>query len=231
MRPVSRLIARAAPVAAAASVAALVLFAAAAPAVAKEGMQARLDAPVGRDTPGGTELIVGMTLTVLEGSVLHPVDGSPIYIKLTGPDGSSTRGYGEEGSKRGHYTARIVVPRSGVTRLEIGIHGSGDVAIEVLGEPLVAGGISASTAQVAPALPAKPTPYPVASAAAVAPAVAGPAVEPAAEAGTPGSAWAVAVVAVVAAVTLGLLAIALGRWRRRDRGELAHPAPGMSSRS
>ena len=49
--------------------------ASAGPVVAKEGFQARLDAPIGRDTPGGTTLLVGMTVTFPDGSGQPPGRG------------------------------------------------------------------------------------------------------------------------------------------------------------
>jgi hypothetical protein len=146
-------------------------------AVAKEGFQARLDAPIGRDTPGGTTLLVGMTVTFPDGSVTHPVQGAPIYLELVGRDGASIRAMGREDQTMGHYQFRIEVPPAGIASVEIGISGTAEVAILLQGTALVAGGISARTAQVAPALPAAPTPF--ARASAVAPAVAPPVLAPA----------------------------------------------------
>ena len=94
--------------------AALALAAVAAgPALAKEGFQAFLDAPIGRDTPGGTTLLVGVSVIFPEGSVAHPVEGSPLYLELVGRDGSSVREMGRE-DKSGHYVVRIEVPPAGV---------------------------------------------------------------------------------------------------------------------
>lgn len=156
--------------------AALVLAAlAAGPILAKEGFQARLDAPIGRDTPGGTTLLVGMTVSFPDGSVVHPVEGSPIYLELVGRDGASVRAMGREDAS-GHYMARIEVPPTGIASVAIGVSGTSDLPIVLQGTALVPGGITARTAQVA-AVPA-PALTPVVRAS-VAPAIAPPIAVPA----------------------------------------------------
>lgn len=186
--------------------AALALAAVAAgPALAKEGFQAFLDAPIGRDTPGGTTLLVGVSVIFPEGSVAHPVEGSPLYLELVGRDGSSVREMGRE-DKSGHYVVRIEVPPAGVGSVQIGVRGTSDLPIELLGLTLVPGGIDAQTAQAAP--PLAPAATPLARASVAPPAVA-PAVVPAT---TPASAPAAApstltiVLLVGAGAFAGLLA-------------------------
>ncbi len=100
----------------------------AAPALAKEGLAAELDAPVAGGTPGGTKLLIGMTVTVLDEGTRHLVDGSPIYIRLVGPDGAVTRAMAQQGAP-GHYTARIEVPASGVAGKLARRHAAGDPAV------------------------------------------------------------------------------------------------------
>ena len=87
--------AAAAPIAAAALVSLLVLSAVV-PVLAKEGLEARLDAPIGLNTPGGTVLLVGMMVTAPDdhGGAPHPVEGTPVYLRLTGRDGSTTEASG-----------------------------------------------------------------------------------------------------------------------------------------
>lgn len=179
----------------------LVLAASAVPVLAKEGFLATLDAPIGRDTPGGTTLLVGVTVTFPDGNVTHMVEGSPVYVRLTGPDQTTTWELGKEGPTGGHYTVRIDVPASGVAAVEVGMHGTSDLPFEVVGTALVPGGISARTAQVAPALAPAITPFARASAPAGVPPVV-PAVAPAADPGA-------APVPVPALVGVGLAAIAI----------------------
>ena len=153
--------------------AALALAAVAAgPALAKEGFQAFLDAPIGRDTPGGTTLLVGVSVIFPDGSVTHPVEGSPLYLELVGRDGSSVREMGRE-DRSGHYVFRIEVPPAGTASVDVGVRGTSDLPIELVGLALVPGGIDSKTAQAAPPLAPAVTPLARAS-------VAPPAVAPAA---------------------------------------------------
>jgi hypothetical protein len=206
---------------AAAVFAALVLAAVAAgPILAKEGFQARLDAPIGRDTPGGTTLLVGMTVTFPDGSVVHPVEGSPIYLELVGRDGASVRAMGREDAS-GHYLAQIEVPPTGIASVAIGIRGTSDLPIVLQGTALVSGGITARTAQVAPA----PTPAltPVIGASVAPPAIVPPTSVPA---DAPSTAMP-AVLLVAAGSIAGLLAgVALMlAVNRRSRMSALHRTP------
>jgi hypothetical protein len=165
----------------------MLVLAGALPVAAKEDMQARLDAPIGGATPGGTTLIVGLMVTVAGTETRDPVEGSPIYLVLRGPGGSSRAALIDLGPKRGHYTMRVTVPEGGVTAIEVGLAGSSDLPIEVVGTWLVAGGVTPDTAQVAPAEAPAPAPAgagtaPVPAPVAVAPQ---PALAPAAPAQAP----------------------------------------------
>ena len=193
------------------------LLAVAAPALAKEGLQATLDAPIGRDTPAGTELLVGMTVTVPDGSIMHAVEGSPIYLRLIAADRTSTWELGrQDDGVPGHYTMRIAVPAGGISMVEVGMHGNDDLPITVMGEPLVAGGITPLTAQAAPAAAPAITPFPRVTAAAAVP---GPATSDVA-AETPSTAWLVTGAGAVLAAALGLLVLATIR-RTRARNAVA----------
>ncbi|OGO54858.1 MAG: hypothetical protein A2V85_00465 [Chloroflexi bacterium RBG_16_72_14] len=216
------------------TLAAILVLAQAAPVLAKEGLEARFDAPIARDTPGGTELEVGMRVTVPDGDTVRPVEGSPIYLRLIGPDGSSTWQLGREGRVSGHYTMRILVPAGGVSRVEAGIHGTTDLPITIVGDALVAGGITKGTAQVAPAAAAALTPLPRASA--PAPVTGEAPVVPAASPAAIGDAAPVPWLLVIGAALLAVLALgagAVGVARRGRHGVGAgrrvadpHRAPG-----
>ncbi len=62
-----------------------------APVAAKQWLEARFDAPIAMDTPGGTEILVGIMVTAPAEDGTNPVVGSPIYLKLTGRYGDTTR--------------------------------------------------------------------------------------------------------------------------------------------
>lgn len=205
----------------------LLLAIAAQPALAKELFQAALDAPIAMDTPPGTTILVGVTVTMPDGDIVRPIEGSPIYLRLFGRDGSSTRAAGVADVPRGHYTMLIEIPAGGARRVEVGIHGTTDLPITLLTDPLAFGGITAHTAQAAPALAPALTPFPRASAAAaVEPAPVVPDPAPAAGAGAPAPGpsplpWLLAVATgLVLVVGVGLAA------RRRSRAGARPTAPG-----
>lgn len=217
------------------TLAALVLAttAVAGPAVAKEGMGAQLEAPIARDTPGGSTLVVRMFVFVNEGEVNHPVRGTPVYLELVGRDGTVSRVIGTD-TGAGQYTMRIVVPASGIAAVEVGIAGTtdvldddryGDLPIHVAGQELVPGPVTGSTAQVAPVVRVASTPFPAASAVpppAVAPATTSTAAPVAAAAVTPPLLLAglLVLVAVVA-----LAAAAIHRTRSSARLRVTGDAP------
>jgi hypothetical protein len=144
---------------------AAVLAIAVAPAAAKEGMTATLDAPIPMGEPGGTELLVGVRVEIMGETGSTPVYGSPIYIQLTGRGGDIVREYlTEERDVRGHYLGRIAVPAGGARAVEVGMGGSTDFVAMLTADPLTFGPVSARTAQVAPPKVAI-TPWPRTSAA------------------------------------------------------------------
>jgi hypothetical protein len=204
----------------------LLLLPLAATTLAKEGVEAVLDAPIGRDTPAGTELLVGMKVFAQDGDTTHPVQGTPMYLELTGPTGDVTRAMGVQ-DVIGHYTMRIAVPEGGVANLEVGIHGTSDLGITVVGTPLIGGGIGPRTAQAAPAK-AQPV-TPAGGAAATGPA---PATAPGTADTGPGpaaaSAEAIVRVVALALVTVAALGLLIVLRRSRGRRDLVAPprAPG-----
>ena len=200
----------------------LAVLAVAAPVTAKESVTATLDAPIGMDTPGGVELLVGMTVVAPdEDGIERPVIGTPMYLKLFGRDGSMTRAAGAADHEPGHYTMRIEVPAGGARRVEVGIHGTSDLRVMVAGEQLVFGGITAQTAQLAPPLVPAPTLPPRATA----PAVAASAAAPAAAA-APGPLPPAMALAAVALVALAVALVALAVRARVGRRTRTAAAPG-----
>ena len=203
---------------AATTVALLVLAAAAVvPALAKEAFDAQLDAPIARDTPAGTPLQIGVTVTYTDQMGSHPVDGAPVYVRLLARDrADDSRGLGTE-DRPGHYVLRLVVPGAGVTGVEVGMADTPDVPFNLVGFTVVPGGITARTAQVAPPV-ATAVPPPAALATVAAAPAAAPAGRAAAQAPATGPRLPiVAAVAALAVVGLGLATAALLRTRARDR--------------
>ena len=150
-----------------------------APALAKEGMQARLDAPIPADTPPGTTIEVGWSTVVPDGQGgTVAFSGAPVFIALRSPGASEPASlvFGDEfPAGSGHFTASIVVPDGGIAwdGVTIGLRGEScqdgactrnDLAFELVGEvlstaPSVApvGSAAVTVASAAPArVAAKP---------------------------------------------------------------------------
>jgi hypothetical protein len=114
----SRILVAAAAIAALFSVSAL-------PVLAKEGAEAKLDTAIHRDAEPGSTIDVGWSVFMVTASGEEPVYGSPIYIKLVAPDGSSTEAGGtEKPAGSGHYTASIVVPKGGIQDVVVAMVGT-----------------------------------------------------------------------------------------------------------
>ena len=206
------------PIAAMAAVL-LTLALVAAPVAAKELEEARLDAPIPMGLPGGTEILVGTTVTVASPDGPLAVEGTPVYLRLTGPDGATTRAAGAADRIAGHYTFRIAIPAGGARAIEIGIHGSSDLPIMLAGDdPFTFGGITPGTAQLAPPPAAALTPLP--RVAAPAPAVPAPAAEPA-PASAPITIW---VAVGLAALAAALAVVVAARTLRARRPPVARDA-------
>ncbi len=194
----------------AAVVAALSLLAILAmPVLAKEGMEARLDAPIPAGTPPGTTLDVGWTTFMPDGGGgTVPFSGAPVSIALTEPGASepATVVPGDEyPSGSGHFTATIVVPPGGIAAdgvaillrgesCEDGVCQRSDLPFVLVGEVL-------TTAAAAAPVPAPSAVAPVAT-----PTVTAPAADT-----TP---WSLVALAAGAAV-IGAVFVAIRVGRRR----------------
>ncbi len=89
------------------------------PSVAKEGIRARLVAPIAKDASEGATLKVGWTLRTEDGG---PLGASGFFVRLTGSPGSKPQEADavESGTK---LLASVVVPPGGIEKVEIGLRG------------------------------------------------------------------------------------------------------------
>jgi hypothetical protein len=94
----------------------------AATALAKEGITARLDAPIPADATPGTSIDVSWRLTDGDG---HPFGASGIYVTLESATGAaSTIGNASAVSEEdGTFAAQVIVPEGGVGGVEIALEG------------------------------------------------------------------------------------------------------------
>ena len=98
-------------------------------ALAKEGGLVTLAAPIPRDAEPGSSLTVTFSVTIAdEQGYMKPFAGSPMVLKLIGPDGTTTEGLGAEHGTPGTYTATIRVPSSGISSAVFGMRGTGTAA-------------------------------------------------------------------------------------------------------
>jgi hypothetical protein len=95
------------------------------PVVAKEGAIAKLETFVHRDAQPGSTIEVGWSVFQISGDKQTPISGTPFYVRLTGPDGSSNEAPGmETPSGSGQYRATIVVPRGGIQDITVALAGT-----------------------------------------------------------------------------------------------------------
>jgi hypothetical protein len=84
-----------------------------------------LAAPIPRDADPGSTLTVTFTVTVPdENGHAVPFSGSPMVLKLQGPDGTTTEAMGAERGTPGTYTALIRVPAGGIESAVFGVRGT-----------------------------------------------------------------------------------------------------------
>lgn len=94
-------------------------------ALAKEGATVTLTDPIPRDAAPGSTLEVEFTVMVPGDGGPTPMIGSPVFVRLIAPDGSTTEGFGTEDRVRpGTYLAEVVVPAGGIASAEFGLRGS-----------------------------------------------------------------------------------------------------------
>jgi MYXO-CTERM domain-containing protein len=220
------------------TMAAMLSLAAVTPVAAKEGMEARLDAPLSIGSVPGSTMHVGWTVFIMSEGKEVPVYGSPVFIRLLPrAEGEPTIAFGtERPNGSGHYLADIVVPPSGIGIVEIGMRGeqceagmcsTSDMVFHVTGDPLAAAGTPGAVVGVLPAVASPAAPVAaapggvgaVASAKAATDAIA--AIGPAANASIPSGAM-IGGVALLAALVLG------GAWAIRRRRQ---PSEVVSSQS
>lgn len=90
-----------------------------APATAKEGVRAKLEAPVAMDTAPGKTVRVAWRLVDADG---RPFGGGGIYLRVSRcANGPLKIRASERGS--GRYSARVKVPKGGMRRLVVGLPG------------------------------------------------------------------------------------------------------------
>jgi hypothetical protein len=102
----------------------LVALVAAPAALAKEGVEVRLAAPISPDAEPGDTVRLFFLATALTDDGEHPLPGTSVFLRLYGPTGATTEAEGVEQRDAGTYKVLIEIPAGGAARAEFGIHGS-----------------------------------------------------------------------------------------------------------
>ena len=99
----------------------LLVLAAAAPALAKDGIEARLDQAIPLNGDPGTPITVGFTIAAI-GEDPGSWPGQPVILKVHPVGGDPVESVATDDGK-GHYTATFLMPEHGVASVEIGMRG------------------------------------------------------------------------------------------------------------
>ena len=99
----------------------LLVLAAAAPALAKDGIEARLDQAIPLNGDPGTTIKVGFTIAAI-GEDPGSWPGQPVILKVHPVGGDPVESVATDDGK-GHYTATFLMPEHGVASVEIGMRG------------------------------------------------------------------------------------------------------------
>jgi hypothetical protein len=131
------------------------------PVFAKEGAEAKLDTALPRDAQPGSTIDVGWSVMQVENDQMHPLTGSPVYIRLVGPGAASVaEAMGRETpAGSGHYTASIQVPDGGIEKVFVAMRGEActagacqrsDMIFPLTDDPLVTGAAPVAPSTAAP---------------------------------------------------------------------------------
>jgi hypothetical protein len=99
----------------------LLVLAVAAPALAKAGLEARLDRPIPLNGDPGTTVFVGFSVAAI-GEDPDSWAGQPVILRMHPVGGDPVESVAKDDGK-GHYTAAFVMPEHGVAAVEIGLRG------------------------------------------------------------------------------------------------------------
>jgi hypothetical protein len=137
----------------------VLLLATAGTVVAKDGAWVTLTQPIARDATPGTTITVEFAASVPTEDGAGPLFGSPVFVRLTAPDGTTTEGFGiEVRNEPGLYRAEVVVPAGGIESAAFGLRGTAyvngkasraDELFEIHGWLFTTTGVQAGSAAVA----------------------------------------------------------------------------------
>jgi hypothetical protein len=117
--------------------------------LAKEGIKARLTAPLNMDASPGEKITVAWTLGMSdEQGNQRPFNAMGVFVRLMSVRGGTpTMGFATAAAHTdGRYTAQVAVPQGGIGGVQIGVRGSSDIIFPLENDPfLVRATAAAST--------------------------------------------------------------------------------------
>ncbi len=118
-------------------------------AMAKEGVTARLTAPLALLARPGDRITVDWTLQARDDQGYeHPFNAIGVFVRLLSPSGgAATIGFASATEHAdGRYAAQVTVPTGGIGGVQIGLLGSSDIIFPLENDPFGAGSRPASPA-------------------------------------------------------------------------------------
>jgi hypothetical protein len=101
----------------------LAALAAAPGALAKGDVTATIERPTACDAAPGTSVTIAFALTTATDHGTEPFGAGGVFVRLRRADGRSPLIRRARSDRRGHYTARVRVPRGGIRRIDVGLKG------------------------------------------------------------------------------------------------------------
>ena len=107
-------------------------------ALAKEGIKARLTAPLNMDASPGEKITVNWTLSMTDDQGNeHPFNAMGVFVRLESASaGTPTMGFAAAAAHPdGRYAAQVAVPQGGIGGVQIGLRGSSDIIFPLVNDP------------------------------------------------------------------------------------------------
>jgi hypothetical protein len=105
-------------------VAVLAALALAPGALAKGRVTASIDHPTHCDAAAGSRISIAFSLTTFASGGPEPFGAGGVFVKLRRAGGRPALRVAARSDRKGHYVARVTVPRGGILRINAGLNGT-----------------------------------------------------------------------------------------------------------
>jgi len=93
-------------------------------ALAKERVTANIDRPTHCDAAAGSRVTIAFSLTTFASGRAQPFGAGGVFVRLRRAGGRAALEVAAHADRRGHYVARVTVPRGGILRIDAGLEGT-----------------------------------------------------------------------------------------------------------